>query len=84
MPGAPPDRRERPRLARVARRSAATPGPYAAWRDASAIAVYDHREQELCTYGEYGAFADDEGIDERLRADAPDALGEKYVEDLDI
>ena len=48
------------------------------------IAVYDHREQELYTYDEYGAFADDEGVDERLRADVADALGEKYVEDLDI
>jgi hypothetical protein len=48
------------------------------------IAVYDHREQELYTYDEYGAFADDEGIDERLRADVADALGEKYVEELDI
>jgi hypothetical protein len=48
------------------------------------IAVYVHREQELYTYDEYGAFADDEGIDERLRADVADALGEKYVEELDI
>jgi hypothetical protein len=48
------------------------------------IAVYDHREQELYTYDEYGAFADDEGIDERLRADVADALGEKHVEELDI
>lgn len=48
------------------------------------IAVYDHREQELYTYDEYGAFADDEGVDERLRADVADALGEKYVEELDI
>ena len=31
------------------------------------IAVYDHREQELYTYDEYGAPADDEGGDERLR-----------------
>jgi hypothetical protein len=30
------------------------------------------------------AFADDEGISERLRADVADALGEKYVEELDI
>jgi hypothetical protein len=44
------------------------------------IAVYDHREQELYTYDEYGAFADDEGVDERLRADVADALGEKYVD----
>lgn len=48
------------------------------------IAVYDHREQELYTYDEYGAFADDEGVDARLRADVADALGEKYVEELDI
>jgi hypothetical protein len=48
------------------------------------IAVYDHHEQELYTYDEYGAFADDEGVDERLRADVADALGEKYVEELDI
>ena len=48
------------------------------------IAVYDHREQELYTYDEYDAFADDEGVDERLRADVADALGEKYVEELDI
>jgi len=48
------------------------------------IAVYDHREQELYTYDEYGAFEDDEGIDDRLRADVADALGKKYVEELDI
>jgi len=48
------------------------------------IAVYDHREQELCTYDEYGAFADDEGVDDRLRAEVADALGAKYVEELDI
>ena len=42
------------------------------------------RAQELYTYDEYGAFADDEGIDERLRAEVADALGEKYVEELDI
>ena len=40
--------------------------------------------QELYTYDEYDAFADDEGISERLRADVADALGEKYVEELDI
>jgi hypothetical protein len=48
------------------------------------IAVYDRREQELYTYDEYGAFADDEGVDDRLRADVADALGEKHVEELDI
>jgi hypothetical protein len=48
------------------------------------IAVYDHREQELYTYDEYGAFEDDEGIDDRLRADVAEALGKKYVEELDI
>jgi hypothetical protein len=48
------------------------------------IAVYDHREQEPFTYDEYGAFADDEGLDAKLRADVADALGEKYVEELDI
>ena len=40
------------------------------------IAVYDHREQELYTYDEYGAFADDEGVDERLRADVAATLAE--------
>ena len=35
-------------------------------------------------YDEYDAFADDEGVDDRLRADVADALGEKYVEELDI
>jgi hypothetical protein len=35
-------------------------------------------------YNEYDAFADDEGVDDRLRADVADALGEKYVEELDI
>jgi hypothetical protein len=30
------------------------------------------------------AFADDEGVDDRLRAEVADALGEKYVEELDI
>ena len=48
------------------------------------IAVYDHREQELYTYDEYDAFADDEGVDGRLRAEVADALGAKYVEELDI
>jgi hypothetical protein len=48
------------------------------------IAVYDRREQELYIYDEYGAFEDDEGIDDRLRADVADALGKKYVEELDI
>ena len=48
------------------------------------IAVYDRREQELYTYDEYDAFADDEGIDDRLRADVADALGAKYVEELNI
>jgi len=48
------------------------------------IAVYDHREQELRTYDEYDAFADDERIDNWLRADVADALGEKYVKELDI
>jgi hypothetical protein len=48
------------------------------------IAVYDHREQELYTYDEYGAFEDDEGIDDGLRAEVADALGKKYVEELDI
>jgi post-segregation antitoxin (ccd killing protein) len=48
------------------------------------IAVYDHREQELYTYDEYDAFADDEGIDGRLRTEVADALGAKYVEELDI
>jgi hypothetical protein len=48
------------------------------------IAVYNHREQELYTYDEYDAFTDDEGVDDRLRADVADALGEKYVEELDI
>jgi len=48
------------------------------------IAVYDRREQELYTYDEYGAFEDDEGIDARLRAEVADALGAKYVEELDI
>lgn len=48
------------------------------------IAVYDRREQELYTYDEYDAFADDEGVDERLRADVAEALGKKYVEELDI
>jgi hypothetical protein len=51
---------------------------------ANRTAAYDHREQELYTYDEYGAFADDEGVDDRLRADVADALGEKYVEELDI
>jgi hypothetical protein len=32
----------------------------------------------------YDAFADDEGVDDRLRADVADALGEKHVEELDI
>ena len=32
----------------------------------------------------YDVFADDESVDDRLRADVADALGEKYVEELDI
>ena len=39
MPGAPRDRRERPRRARAAQRSPATPYLYVAWRDPSAIAM---------------------------------------------
>jgi hypothetical protein len=58
--------------------------PHTSGEPKGTIAVYDHREQELYTYDEYGAFADDEGIDERLRADVAEALGEKYVEELDI
>jgi len=49
-----------------------------------ALAVYDHREQELYIYDEYGAFEDDEGIDDKLKADVADAVGAKYVEELDI
>src|SRR5690348_3489213 len=37
-PRAPRDRRERPRRARVTRRSPAIPCPYVAWRDPSAVA----------------------------------------------
>ena len=48
------------------------------------IAVYDHREQELWTYDEYGAFEDDEGFDNSLREQVAEALGAKYVEELDI
>jgi hypothetical protein len=49
-----------------------------------AIVVYDRDEQELYTYDEYGAFEDDEGIDNKLKADVADALGKKDVEELDI
>jgi hypothetical protein len=38
----------------------------------------------LQTYDEYGAFADDEGLDDRLRAEVADALGARHVEELDI
>ena len=55
------------------------------------IAVYDRREQELWTYDEYeafqaahGAFEDDEGLDNSLREQLAEALGAKYVEELDI
>ena len=48
------------------------------------IAVYDHREQELWIYDEYGAFKDDEGLDNSLREQVAEALGAKYVEELDI
>lgn len=48
------------------------------------IAVYDHHEQELYTYDENGAFEDDEGIDDKLKADVAEALGANYVEELDI
>ena len=48
------------------------------------IAVYDRHEQELYIYDEYGAFEDDEGIDDKLKADVADALGKREVEELDI
>jgi hypothetical protein len=55
------------------------------------IAVYDRREQELWTYDEYGAFedeygpsSDDAGPDNSLREQVAEALGAKYVEELDI
>ena len=55
------------------------------------IAVYDHREQELWTYDEYeafqaahGAFEDDERRDNILLERVAEALGAKYVEELDI
>jgi hypothetical protein len=48
------------------------------------IAVYDRREQELWTYDEYGAFEDDGGLDNGLREQVAEALGAKYVEELDI
>ena len=54
------------------------------------IAVYDRREQELWTYddyeafeAEYGPFSDD-GPDNGLREQVAEALGAKYVEELDI
>jgi hypothetical protein len=56
-----------------------------------AIAVYDRREQELWTYNEYeafqaahGAFEDDERRDSILLEQVAQALGAKYVEELDI
>ena len=54
------------------------------------IAVYDRREQELWTYDEYGAFEheygpfSDDGPDNSLREQVAEALGAKYVEELDI
>jgi hypothetical protein len=52
------------------------------------IAVYDRREQELWTYdefqGAYGAFEDDERRDNILLEQVAEALGAKYVEELDI
>ena len=54
------------------------------------IAVYDRREQELWTYdgyeafeADYGPFSDD-GPDNSLREQVAEALGAKYVEELDI
>ena len=54
------------------------------------IAVYDRREQELWTYNdyeafeaEYGPFSDD-SPDNSLREQVAQALGAKYVEELDI
>ena len=54
------------------------------------IAVYDRREQELWTYdgyeafeAEYGPFSDD-SPDNSLREQVAEALGAKYVEELDI
>ena len=55
------------------------------------IAVYDRRERELWTYDEYeafqaahGAFEDDERRDTILLEQVAQALGAKYVEELDI
>ena len=55
------------------------------------FAVFDHREQELWTYDEYeafaaahGAFEDDERRDNVLLEQVAEALGAKYVEELDI
>ena len=54
------------------------------------IAVYDRREQELWTYDGYEAFEaeyvpfSDDSPDNSLREQVAEALGAKYVEELDI
>jgi hypothetical protein len=42
------------------------------------------RDDTAAAWNYVGRIADDEGVDERLRAEVADALGEKYVEELDI
>ena len=48
-----------------------------------AIAVYDSHDQRLHVYDGYGAFAEDHQPD-GLLASVAEALGENYVEELDI
>lgn len=56
----------------------------AAWlTPKDAIAVYDGAKQELYTYDSFGEFADDD-FPQDLTAEVAGALGEKYVEELDI
>ena len=50
----------------------------------AAIAVYDAAGHELYVYATYTEFADDKELPQDLVAEVADALGEKYIEELDI
>ena len=72
LPGLP----DRPRLRARATGSLAYP-------EEDAIAVYDADAQELYVYDDYGEFATPDWPETYI-ADVADALGQKYVEELDI
>ena len=49
-----------------------------------AIAVYDAMEHTLYVYDTYAQLAEDKGVPQDLVAEVAEALGERYVEELDI